>query len=98
MAVAAGGIGFTLTPEQRELRELAHEFAAKELRPAAGEWDAKDSFPDDLLPKAARLGLSATRIPREYGGAEVDAVTASVVADELFLGCAAPAPRVRAPQ
>jgi alkylation response protein AidB-like acyl-CoA dehydrogenase len=82
------GISFTLTPEQRELQELAHEFAANELRPIAAEWDAKDDFPPDLLAKAARLGLTSYRIPREYGGAEVDAVTAAIVAEELSWGCA----------
>jgi len=87
-SVARDGISFTLTAEQRELRELAHEFAANELRPVAAEWDAKDDFPADLLAKAARLGLTATRIPREYGGAEVDAVTAALVAEELSWGCA----------
>jgi alkylation response protein AidB-like acyl-CoA dehydrogenase len=87
-SVTTAGISFTLTPEQRELQELAHEFAASELRPIAAEWDAKDDFPPDLLAKAARLGLTSYRIPREYGGAEVDAVTAAIVAEELSWGCA----------
>jgi alkylation response protein AidB-like acyl-CoA dehydrogenase len=89
LSVGVGtGISFALTPEQRDLQELAHEFAANELRPIAAEWDAKDDFPPDLLAKAARLGLSSYRIPREYGGAEVDAVTAAIVAEELSWGCA----------
>ena len=87
-SVTRDGISFTLTPEQRELQELAHEFAASELRPIAPEWDARDDFPPDLLAKAARLGLTSYRIPREYGGAEVDAVTAALVAEELSWGCA----------
>ena len=70
------GISFTLTPEQRELRDLAHEFAANELRPVAAKWDAEDSFPGDLLPKAARLGLTSTRIPAEYGGSPLLRFTA----------------------
>jgi alkylation response protein AidB-like acyl-CoA dehydrogenase len=82
------GISFTLTAEQRELQELAHEFAAAELRPIAAEWDEREDFPPDLLAKAARLGLTSYRIPREYGGAEVDAVTAALVAEELSWGCA----------
>ena len=86
--VTAAGISFTLTPERRGLQELAHEFVAHELRPIAAEWDAKDDFPPDLLARAARLGLTSYRIPREYGGAEVDAVTAAIVAEELSWGCA----------
>ncbi|HEY8773073.1 MAG TPA: acyl-CoA dehydrogenase family protein [Gaiellaceae bacterium] len=82
------GISFTLTAEQRELQQLAHEFAAGELRPVAAEWDERENFPPELLAKAARLGLTSYRIPREYGGAEVDAVTAALVAEELSWGCA----------
>ncbi len=92
------GICFTLTPEQRDLRQLAHEFAANELRPIAAEWDERDDFPPDLLPKAARLGLTATRIPHEYGGGELDAVTAAIVAEELSWGCAGLAATIGATQ
>ncbi len=92
------GISFALTPEQRELRDLAREFAAKELRPVAAEWDAKDDFPRDLLAKAARLGLTSTRIPREHGGGELDAVTAALVAEELSWGCAGLAATIGATQ
>jgi alkylation response protein AidB-like acyl-CoA dehydrogenase len=84
----AGGISFTLTAEQRELRELAHDFAANELRPVAREWDERDETPPGLLAKAARLGLTSTRIPRDHGGAGLDAVTAAIVAEELSWGCA----------
>ena len=83
-----GGISFRLTPEQQEAQQLAHEFAERELRPIAAEWDERDDFPRDLLGKAARLGLSSYSIPREYGGGGVDAVTASLIAEELSWGCA----------
>jgi alkylation response protein AidB-like acyl-CoA dehydrogenase len=82
-------LNFTLTPEQRELQELARDFAANELRPIAGEWDAKDDYPPGLLERAAGLGLTSYRIPREYGGGGIDAVTGAIVAEELSFGCAA---------
>ena len=82
-----GGISFRLTPEQQEAQQLAHEFAERELRPIAAEWDERDDFPRDLLGKAARLGLTSYSIPREYGGG-VDSVTASLIAEELSWGCA----------
>jgi alkylation response protein AidB-like acyl-CoA dehydrogenase len=81
-------IAFTLTDEQRELQALAHEFAARELRPIAGECDRSDTFPLGLLPKAAALGLTSYAVPREFGGGGVDAVTAAIVAEELSWGCA----------
>ena len=81
-------IGFTLTDEQRELQKLAHDFAERELRPIAAECDRADSFPPSLLAKAAALGLTSYAIPREFGGGGVDAVTASLISEELSWGCA----------
>jgi alkylation response protein AidB-like acyl-CoA dehydrogenase len=81
-------ISFDLTEQQRELRALAHEFAERELRPVAAEADAEDTFPLDLLGKAASLGLTSHSIPHEYGGGGVDAVTAALVGEELSWGCA----------
>ena len=81
-------ISFELTDEQRELQALAHEFAERELRPIAGECDRSDTFPLELLPKAAALGLTSYAIPREFGGGGVDAVTAAIIAEELSWGCA----------
>ena len=87
-APGTGGISFRLTPEQQELQQLAHQFAERELRPIAAECDERDDFPPDLLGKAARVGLTSYSIPREYGGGGVDAVTASLIAEELSWGCA----------
>jgi acyl-CoA dehydrogenase len=84
----AAGISFRLTDEQLELQRLAHEFAERELRPIAHEWDEREDFPRELLAKAASVGLTAGAIPREYGGSEIDAVTASLIAEELAWGCA----------
>ena len=82
------GISFQLTPEQRELQALAHEFAERELRPIAAEWDAQEDFPPDLLARAAQAGLTSYAIPTRYGGGGVGAVTAALIAEELSWGCA----------
>jgi alkylation response protein AidB-like acyl-CoA dehydrogenase len=84
----AAGISFQLTGEQRELRDLAHEFAERELRPIAREWDEREDCPPELLAKAAALGLTSHGIPAEYGGGGVSAVTSSLIAEELSWGCA----------
>jgi alkylation response protein AidB-like acyl-CoA dehydrogenase len=81
-------ISFELTEEQRELQALAHDFAERELRPIAPECDKSDTFPVELLGKAAALGLTSYAIPQEYGGGGVSAVTAALVAEELSWGCA----------
>jgi len=90
------GISFELTEEQRELQVLAHEFAERELRPIAGECDARHDFPAALLEKAARAGLTAYAVPKSYGGGGVDAVTAALIAEELSWGCAGLAGTIQA--
>ena len=47
-----GGVSFALTDEQKELRALAREFAAKEIRPKAAEYDAAMRHPVDVIAKA----------------------------------------------
>jgi alkylation response protein AidB-like acyl-CoA dehydrogenase len=81
-------IAFEPTDEQRELQQLAHEFAARELRPIAAEWDEQEAYPSDLLAKAAGAGLTSYAIPEEFGGGGVDAVTGALIAEELSWGCA----------
>jgi alkylation response protein AidB-like acyl-CoA dehydrogenase len=81
-------ISFELTAEQRELQQLAHDFAAGELRPIAGEWDEREEYPPELLAKAARAGLTSYAIPAEYGGSGADAVTGALISEELSWGCA----------
>jgi alkylation response protein AidB-like acyl-CoA dehydrogenase len=89
-------IGFRPTDEQLELQRLAHEFAERELRPIAREWDEKEDFPPELLARAGRAGLTSYAIPGEYGGGGVDAVTSALVAEELSWGCAGLAATIQA--
>jgi alkylation response protein AidB-like acyl-CoA dehydrogenase len=93
---ARTGISFELTEEQRELQALAHDFATRELRPVAGDCDARQELPDGLLEKAARAGLTSYAVPKEYGGGGVGALTAALIAEELSWGCAGLAGSIQA--
>jgi alkylation response protein AidB-like acyl-CoA dehydrogenase len=92
----AAGISFRLTDEQRELQRLAHEFAERELRPIAAEWDECEAYPPELLAKAAHAGLTSYAIPAQYGGGGVDAVTSALISEELSWGCAGLASTIQA--
>ena len=48
---------FTLTDEQKALREMAHDFAKRKIRPVAWEYDRDGTWPDEILRKAWELGL-----------------------------------------
>jgi alkylation response protein AidB-like acyl-CoA dehydrogenase len=91
-----GGISFRLTDEQRELQRLAHDFAARELRPVAPEWDEREAYPPELLAKAAKAGLSSYAIPTEYGGGGAGSVTSALISEELSWGCAGLASTIQA--
>ena len=91
-------LDFSLTPEQEEIRKLAHEFAEKEIRPVASEFDRTEEFPWEVVRKAHRLGLTpGAFIPEEYGGAGLDFITELIVAEELHWGCAGIAVCINSP-
>ena len=74
---------FELTPEQREIKALARDFAEAEIEPNASEWDREHRFPRELYPKLAELGLMGVCIPEELGGAGADFVSYILVLEEL---------------
>src|SRR3954463_9628441 len=82
-----GGVSFALTDEQKELRALAREFAAKEIRPKAAEYDVAMKHPADVIAKAHELGLMNLHIPVEYGGLGLGAFDGMLVGEELNWGC-----------
>ncbi len=83
----AGGVSFALTPEQRELRALAREFAEKEIRPKAAEYDEHSTHPADVIAKAHELGLMNLHVPESLGGLGLPAFDGMLVGEELNWGC-----------
>ena len=81
-------LGFDPTPEQEALREMAHKFAANEIRPRAAEWDRDGVFPLELFRKAFDLGLMTGFIPESYGGLGLSALDMCFLQEELSWGCA----------
>jgi acyl-CoA dehydrogenase len=80
-------VDFTLTDEQKALRELAHDFAEKEIRPVAWEYDKDGTWPADVFAKAHEVGLMNTHIPEEYGGPGLSYLDGCLIEEELSWGC-----------
>jgi acyl-CoA dehydrogenase len=80
-------VDFTLTDEQKNLRELAHDFAAKEIRPVAWELDKDGAWPQAIIDKAHEVGLMNTHLPEEYGGAGLNYLDGCIIEEELSWGC-----------
>jgi alkylation response protein AidB-like acyl-CoA dehydrogenase len=80
---------FDLTDEQREIRDVCRDFAAREIRPIALEVDEADTeMPWEVWYKAAGLGLTSFMLPSEYGGGGLtDCFTGCIVQEELCYGC-----------
>jgi acyl-CoA dehydrogenase len=81
------GLSFQLTEEQRALRELTHEFAEKEIRPRAADYDEHQTHPADVVAKAHELGLMNIHIPAEFGGPELGLLEGALIGEELCWGC-----------
>jgi acyl-CoA dehydrogenase len=80
-------VDFTLTDEQKNLREMAHDFAVKEIRPVAWEYDRDGTWPEEVIEKAWDVGLMNSHIPEEYGGAGAGYLDGCLIEEELSWGC-----------
>jgi acyl-CoA dehydrogenase len=80
-------IDFSLTDEQKALRELARDFAEREIRPVAWEYDRESTWPQAIIEKAWEVGLMNPQIPAEYGGAGASSMDGVLIEEELGWGC-----------
>lgn len=72
---------------QEEIIALARDFAEREMRPRAAEYDERAEFPWDIVNKAAEVGLTSFDLPEEYGGVGIESLlTAVLVQEELAWG------------
>jgi hypothetical protein len=78
---------FTLSDEQRALREEIIRFAQRELSPGAAARDAAHEFSRDLWLKCGEMGLQGLPVPAEHGGAAADALTTVIALEALGYGC-----------
>jgi acyl-CoA dehydrogenase len=80
-------VDFTLTDEQQSICELAHDFAEKEMRPVAWEYDRDGTWPQEILDKAWELGLMNSFLPVEYGGPGLGVFDGVLIGEEIAWGC-----------
>ena len=80
-------VDFTLTDEQKDLRDLAHDFSEKEIRPVAWDYDRDGTWPQEIVEKAFEVGLMNVHIPEAYGGPGLDYLSGCLIEEELGWGC-----------
>lgn len=74
---------FTFTAPQNDLAKRVAEFAADRIAPHRQEQDRSGTYRPDLIADLAAADLFALRIPVEYGGLGLDAVSAGLALEKL---------------
>ena len=69
--------------EQREVVELAREFAKEKIEPFAAEWDRTAHFPRDVIDELGKLGFLGMCTPEEYDGMGLDTLTYLLALEEI---------------
>ena len=80
-------VDFSLTDEQKQLQELAREFAREQIIPVAAEYDRSETYPQAVIEKAAEVGLLNVIVPEAAGGLGLGMFDECLLAEELAYGC-----------
>ncbi len=64
-----------LTEEHRMIRNMAREFAEKEIAPVAAHFDETGEFPLETIKKMGAQGFMGIEVPEEYGGGGLDSLS-----------------------
>jgi len=68
------------------IRDMARDFANKELLPFAAQWDAQAIFPADTIKKMGQLGLMGMLVPEQWQGSGADYLSYVIAIEEIAAG------------
>ena len=74
---------FELSEELIAVRDLAREFAEREIAPTAAKDDKEQNFRGDLVRKMGELGFYGTMIPETYGGNGLGFLAMVLITEEI---------------
>ena len=72
-----------LSDTQRQIVDLAREFAHEHIAPHAAEWDRTRAFPRPVIDELGRLGFLGMTVPERYEGMGIDTVTYLLALEEI---------------
>jgi alkylation response protein AidB-like acyl-CoA dehydrogenase len=78
---------FSLTEEQKLLRDSIVKFARNELNDDVVRRDRDEVFSRDVWRKCAEIGIQGLPVPEEYGGSGADPLSCAIALDALGYGC-----------
>jgi len=76
-------MNFDLTDEQVLFRNMAREFAEREIIPTASEDDQNEYVRSETIQSMAKLGLLGAPLPQEYGGLGTDSICYALICEEI---------------
>ena len=74
---------FSLTDDQKLIRDTVRQFMEAEVRPSVRERDRTETFAEAELRKIAALGCCGMLVPEEWGGAGVDTISYLLMLEEV---------------
>jgi alkylation response protein AidB-like acyl-CoA dehydrogenase len=74
---------FTLPEDAQEIRNLARDYARKEIIPGAAERDKTHAFPAKLVAELGEMGFMGIFAPEEYGGAGMSVLSYVCALEEV---------------
>ena len=75
-----------LTIEEKMIRDTVREFVSNEVVPIIEKHNREATFPIELVPKMAELGLLGSYFPQKYGCADLNYVSYGLITQELERG------------
>jgi glutaryl-CoA dehydrogenase (non-decarboxylating) len=79
-------IDFTLTDENKLVRDSARSFVEAEIAPHIREWDAKGEVHREIFEKMAELGFLGAPVWERWGGSGMDYISFAILCEELEKG------------
>ncbi|TME41772.1 MAG: acyl-CoA dehydrogenase, partial [Chloroflexi bacterium] len=76
-------MNFELSEQQRAFRGLIRDFARRSITPVAREMELAGRYPDEIVEEMKAMGLFGMLVPEEHGGIAIDAVSYSIVFEEI---------------
>jgi hypothetical protein len=74
---------FYLTETQKQVKQLARDFAENEIAPVVRKYDDAGEFPVEIMKKLGEIGFLGIIFPEEYGGSGLSYLDYVVIIEEI---------------
>ncbi len=74
---------FSISDDQRLIRDAVREFMEAEVRPHVKEWERTEHFPVEAIRKLGEMGCCGMLAPEEWGGPGLDTISYVLMIEEV---------------